>query len=385
MGGGLKRIAILGSTGSIGQQTLEVARVFRDKLSVVGLGAGSNTQLLAGQVKEFQPRMVSFQGSKTELRQNLPSGRTSSPELVSLEEMASHPDVDLVVIATAGKAGLAPTLAAIRARKEVALANKEVLVMAGAMVMAEARKHGVKIRPVDSEHSAIWQCLKGEQKKKVARLLLTASGGPFLRYPAKKLAEITPEQALNHPTWKMGRKVTVDSATLMNKGMEVIEAHWLFGLPYSRISVVVHAESIVHSMVQFADGSIKAQLSWPDMRLPIQYALGYPDRHFNPQLPVMDWNKAMALNFEPPDLVRFPCLRLAREAGEKGGTYPAVLCAADEVAVDLFLSHRIGLVDIARLVEDALEHHRGVGCPSLDDIVEADAWARGHAKKWRGG
>ena len=297
--------------------------------------------------------------------------------------MASHPDVDLVVIATAGKAGLAPTLAAIRARKEVALANKEVLVMAGAMVMAEARKHGVKIRPVDSEHSAIWQCLKGEQKKKVARLLLTASGGPFLRYPAKKLAAITPEQALNHPTWKMGRKVTVDSATLMNKGMEVIEAHWLFGMPYSRISVVVHTESIVHSMVQFADGSIKAQLSRPDMRLPIQYALVYPDRHFNPQLPIMDWDKTMALNFEPPDLARFPCLRLAREAGEKGGTYPAVLCAADEVAVELFLSHRIGLVDIARLVEDTLEHHRGVGRPSLDDILEADAWARGHAKKWR--
>jgi 1-deoxy-D-xylulose-5-phosphate reductoisomerase len=290
--------------------------------------------------------------------------------------------VDLVLIATSGKAGLAPTLAAIRARKEVALANKEVLVMAGAMVMAEARKYGVKIRPVDSEHSAIWQCLKGEQKKKVARLLLTASGGPFLRYPAKKLEGITPEQALNHPTWKMGKKVTIDSATLMNKGMEVIEAHWLFGVPYSRISVVVHTESIAHSMVQFADGSIKAQLSRPDMRLPIQYALGYPERHFNPQLPVMDWDKAMALNFEPPDLAKFPCLRLAREAGAKGGTYPAVLCAADEVAVESFLSHRIGLVDIARLVEDALEHHRGVTRPSLDDVLEADAWARRYAGKW---
>jgi 1-deoxy-D-xylulose-5-phosphate reductoisomerase len=225
--------------------------------------------------------------------------------------------------------------------------------------------------------------LKGEQKKKVARLLLTASGGPFLRYPAKKLEDITPEQALNHPTWKMGRKVTIDSATLMNKGMEVIEAHWLFGLPYSRISVVVHTESIVHSMVQFTDGSIKAQLSRPDMRLPIQYALVYPDRHFNPDLPVMDWDKAMALNFEPPDLARFPCLRLAREAGVKGGTYPAVLCAADEVAVEMFLSHRIRLADIARLVEDALEHHRGVRCPSLDDVLEADAWARQRAKKWR--
>jgi len=381
--GGLKRIAILGSTGSIGQQTLEVARVFRDKLSVVGLGAGGNTRLLASQIKEFRPRMVSFNGSETDLRRRLSPGHTSLPKMATLEEMAAHSEVDLVLIATSGKAGLAPTLAAIRARKEVALANKEVLVMAGTMVMAEAKKYGVKIRPVDSEHSAVWQCLKGEQKKKVARLLLTASGGPFLRYPAKKLEAITPEQALNHPTWKMGRKVTIDSATLMNKGMEVIEAHWLFGLPYGRISVVVHTESIVHSMVQFTDGSIKAQLSRPDMRLPIQYALVYPDRHFNPDLPVMDWDKAMALNFEPPDLARFPCLRLAREAGVKGGTYPAVLCAADEVAVEMFLSHRIRLADIARLVEDALEHHRGVRCPSLDDVLEADAWARQRAKKWR--
>ncbi len=376
----MKRIAVLGSTGSIGQQTLEVARVFSDKLSVVGLGAGSNVQLLARQAKEFQPRMVSFQGSKAELQR---LGRASSPRVVSLEEIASHPDVDLVVVATSGKAGLAPTLAAIRSRKEVALANKEVLVMAGAMVMTEARKYGVKIRPVDSEHSAIWQCLKGEQKKRVARLLLTASGGPFLRYPAKKLEAITPEQALNHPTWKMGRKVTIDSATLMNKGMEVIEARWLFGMPFSRISVVVHTESIVHSMVQFTDGSIKAQLSRPDMRLPIQYALVYPDRHFNPQLPIMDWDKAMALNFEPPDMPRFPCLRLAREAGERGGTYPAVLCAADEAAVEMFLAHQIGFLDIARLVEDTLEHHRGVVNPSLDEILEADTWARGYAKKWR--
>ena len=381
--GGLKRIAILGSTGSIGQQTLEVARVLKGQLSVAGLGAGSNTELLASQIREVQPRMVSFNGPKAELRRSLSPGRTSLPEVVTLEEMASHPDVDLVLIATSGKAGLAPTLAAIRARKEVALANKEVLVMAGAMVMAEARKYGVKIRPVDSEHSAIWQCLKGERKKGVARLLLTASGGPFLRYPAKKLEAITPEQALNHPTWKMGKKVTIDSATLMNKGMEVIEAHWLFGVPYSRIGVVVHTESIVHSMVQFADGSIKAQLSRPDMRLPIQYALGYPDRHFNPDLPMMDWDRAMALNFEPPDLAKFPCLRLAREAGEKGGTYPAVLCAADEVAVEKFLSHRIGLLDIARLVEDALEHHRSTRRPSLDEVLEADAWARRHAGKWR--
>src|SRR5512136_120371 len=376
--GGLKRIAILGSTGSIGQQTLEVARIFRNKFKVIALGAGSNTRLLASQIEEFQPRMVSLQGSPAELRRSLSPGRGASAKQVTLEEMAAHPEVDLVLIATSGKAGLAPTLAAIQARKEVALANKEVLVMAGAMVMAKARNYGVKIRPVDSEHSAIWQCLKGEQKRKVVRLLLTASGGPFLRYPARKLEAITPEQALNHPTWKMGRKVTIDSATLMNKGMEVIEAHWLFGLPYSRISVVVHTESIVHSMVQFADGSVKAQLSRPDMRLPIQYALGYPARHFNPVLPIMEWGKATVLNFEPPDHARFPCLRLAREAGKKGGTYPAVLCAADEVAVEMFLSHRIGLVDIARLVEDALEQHRGVKRPSLDEVLEADAWAREH-------
>lgn len=374
---------MLGSTGSIGQQTLEVVRAFPGRLEVVGLAAGGNAGLLAGQVRQFRPRLVSLRGPGSRLGEGLPSGWRPSPRMVSLEEMAAHPDVDLVVIATAGMAGLAPTLAAIRAGKEVALANKEVLVMAGALVMAEARRHGVKIRPVDSEHSAVWQCLKGEQKRKVDRLLLTASGGPFLRYPVRKMAAITPEQALNHPTWKMGRKVTIDSATLMNKGMEVIEAHWLFGLPYRRISVVVHPQSVVHSMVQFTDGSIKAQMSRPDMRLPIQYALVYPDRHFNSDLPIMDWDAALALTFEPPDLARFPCLGLAREAGKKGGTYPAVLCAADEVAVDLFLSHRIGLADIARLVAGALERHRGRACPTLNEVLEADAWARQHALKWR--
>ncbi len=384
MGGGLKRIAILGSTGSIGQQTLDVARVLSDRLSVVGLAAGGNAGLLASQVGEFRPGLVSFAGPPSQLRASLPSlGGRTAPKSLALDEMAAHPDVDLVVIATAGKAGLAPTLAAIRAGKEVALANKEVLVMAGAMVMAEARKHGVKIRPVDSEHSAIWQCLRGERKRTVDRLLLTASGGPFRRLSARRLRSITPEQALSHPTWKMGRKVTIDSATLMNKGMEVIEAHWLFGLPYRRISVVVHPQSVVHSMVQFADGSIKAQLSRPDMRLPIQYALVYPDRRFNPDLPIMEWDAMLALTFEPPDLARFPCLDLAREAGEKGGTYPAVLCAADEVAVDRFLSHRIGLPDIARLVADALEHHRGRARPTLDEVLEADAWARQRALEWR--
>jgi 1-deoxy-D-xylulose-5-phosphate reductoisomerase len=297
--------------------------------------------------------------------------------------MASSPDVDVVVVATSGKAGLMPTLAAIRARKHVALANKEVLVMAGAMITAEAERCGVEITPVDSEHSAIWQCLRGESRDEVARLILTASGGPFLRHTEKQMAGITPEQALRHPTWKMGPKVTIDSATLMNKGMEIIEARWLFGLPLHRIDVVMHPESIVHSMVEFIDGSIKAQLSEPDMRLPIQYAVAQAQRLANPDLPRMDFGRPRSLNFEPPDTGKFPCLRMAREAAERGGTYPAVLCAADEVAVDLFLAHRIGFLDIARLIEDTLDRHRAVAQPTLEQILAADAWAREQAAKWR--
>ena len=383
MGGGVKRIAILGSTGSIGQQTLDVGRILNDRFRVFGLGAGRNAQLLAKQIDEFQPQVVSFQGADGEPQRNCPLPSVARAELLSLEEIARHPDVDLVVIATSGKAGLAPTLAAIRARKQIALANKEVLVMAGAIIMAEAKQHGVEIMPVDSEHSAIWQCLRGEHKDEIVQLILTASGGPFLHYPQDRLAAITPDEALKHPTWQMGRKVTIDSATMMNKGMEIIEAHWLFDLPMQRINVLIHPESIVHSMVEFADGSVKAQLSQPDMRLPIQYAMSYPERLFNPQLPRMNWGKPISLHFEQPDTVKSPCLRLAREAGEKGGTYPAVLCAADEVAVELFLSRRIGFLDIARLVEQVLEHHHGISDPSLDEIMTADAWAREYAGKWR--
>ena len=383
MGGGVKRIAILGSTGSIGQQTLDVGRIFNDRFRVFGLGAGRNAQLLAKQIDEFQPQVVSFQGADGEPQRNCPLPSVARAELLSLEEIARHPDVDLVVIATSGKAGLAPTLAAIRARKQIALANKEVLVMAGAIIMAEAKQHGVEIMPVDSEHSAIWQCLRGEHKDEIVQLILTASGGPFLHYPQDRLAAITPDEALKHPTWQMGRKVTIDSATLMNKGMEIIEAHWLFDLPMQRINVLIHPESIVHSMVEFADGSVKAQLSQPDMRLPIQYAMSHPERLFNSQLPRMNWGEPISLHFEQPDTVKSPCLRLAREAGEKGGTYPAVLCAADEVAVELFLSRRIGFLDIARLVEQVLEHHHGISDPSLDEIMAADAWARESAGKWR--
>ncbi len=375
----MKRIAVLGSTGSIGRQTLEVVRQLKDKFKVVGLAAGSNSSLLATQVQEFQPSLVSVQSSAGNLLQAGDSAFTQ----VTLTEMAASAEVDLVVVATSGKAGLAPTLAAIRAGKQVALANKEALVMAGSIVMSEARLHKAKIFPIDSEHSAVWQCLRGERKGSLSRLVLTASGGPFWQYPADRLAELTPDQALRHPTWRMGRKVTIDSATLMNKGMEIIEARWLFDLSFEQVEVVIHPQSIVHSMVEFADGSTKAQMSPPDMRLAIQYALTYPHRWPNQQLPRMDWSRPLSLNFSEPDPLRFPCLRLARLAGEKGGSYPAVLCAADEIAVDLFLSQRIGFMDIPRLVDECLAHHQSTGRSSLEQILAADAWAREWAEKWR--
>ena len=368
------RIAILGSTGSIGRQALEVVRSLGNRFEVVGLGAGKNLSLLTDQVREFKPRLVSSEAGQ------LPLGDYQS---LSLEELASHPEVDLVVVATSGKAGLTPTLAAIRAGKRIALANKEVLVMAGEIIVNEARQHNVEIFPIDSEHSALWQCLQGEERGKVARLILTASGGPFRNHPLEQLARVTPEEALQHPTWQMGEKVTIDSATLMNKGMEVIEARWLFDMPFENIQVLIHPQSIVHSLVEFVDGSVKAQLSIPDMRLPIQYALSYPERLAIQQFSRIDWGKLGSLTFERPDFNRFPCLKLAVEAGKKGGTYPAVLCAADEVAVKLFLSHRIGFLDISRVVEETLERHQGISHPSLEEILTADGWAREQAESWR--
>lgn len=366
---GVKRLAILGSTGSIGRQTLEVVRAFPQRFQVVALTGGRNLTLLKAQVREFKPKLVSTEsGIKGE--------RMPGASHLSMEEIAAHPDVELVVIATAGKAGLGPTLAAIRAGKTVALANKEVLVMAGEVVSAEAKRRGVEILPIDSEHSAIWQCLRGEDRKDIARLILTASGGPFRSKTTKQLAEVTPEEALRHPTWQMGTKVTIDSATLMNKGMEIIEAHWLFGVPFDRIEVVIHHQSIIHSLVEFVDGSTKAQLSFPDMRLPIQYALTYPERWEGVFRSKMDYSNVGSLNFEAVDLDRFPCLRIAREAAVKGGTYPAVLCAADEVAVELFLMNKIGFPGIANLVARTIERHNGVSQPSLEDIIAADAWAR---------
>ncbi len=368
MGNRIKRLAIIGSTGSIGQQTLEVVRALPDRFQIVGLAAGKNTDLLARQITEFQPRFV-----YSEDKMAYPA--STEYDLLSLEEIASHPEVDIVVVATSGRAGLSPTLAAVRAGKKVALANKESLVMAGDIIISEAKINEAQIIPVDSEHSAIWQCLEGETQP-VARLVLTASGGPFRGYSSAQLAAVTVGQALGHPSWQMGRKVTIDSATLMNKGLEVIEAHWLFNIPFENVEVLVHPQSIVHSMVEFVDGVVKAQLSYPDMRLPIQYALSYPERLANPQLPRLDWSRISQLTFEQPDFDVFPCPRLAIEAGKKGDTYPAVVCAADEVAVELFLSQRIKFTDIAYLVEQTLGQHQAIAHPTLDDIMAADAWAR---------
>ena len=370
MGNIIKQLAVLGSTGSIGQQTLEVVRALPHRFHIVGLAGGKNIDLLAKQINEFKPRFVYFQD-----RDALARLTNTKYEFLTLEDIAQHPQVDTVIIATSGKAGLSPTLAAVKAGKSVALANKESLVMAGEIITNEAKLNEARILPIDREHRGIWQCLNGETQP-AAQLILTASGGPFLHYSPTELSGVTVEQALKHPSWQMGKKVTIDSATLMNKGLEVIEAHWLFDMPFENIEVLIHPQSIIHSMVEFIDGSIKAQLSYPDMRLPIQYALSYPERLPNPQLPRLNWSLINNLTFEQPDLNTFPCLKLAIEAGRKGGTYPAVLCAADEVAVELFLSQRIKFTEIANLIKQALEQHQSMPYPTLDEIIAADAWAR---------
>jgi 1-deoxy-D-xylulose-5-phosphate reductoisomerase len=370
----MKNIAVLGSTGSIGRQALDVIRSLPDHFRVVALAGGANHTLLEDQSREFHPGMVWCRDGARHMDLKAAAGKNAM--WATMEEMAAHPDVDVVVVGTAGAAGLGATLSALRAGKAVALANKEVLVMAGHVVTREAAKGRGELRPVDSEHSAIWQCLWGEDVRCVEKLILTASGGAFRDVPVRDLSRVTPREALRHPTWDMGRKITIDSATLMNKGFEAIEAHWLFGVPMDRIEIVMHRESVVHSLVEFADGSVKAQLGEPDMRLPIQCALTYPERIGGAGVPRLNLARAKELHFGEPDLSRYPCLRLALEAGAKGGTHPAVLAAADEVAVEQFAVGALGFTEIAHVVDASLSAHEGVADPTLEQVLEADAWAR---------
>ncbi|GAC1374847.1 MAG: 1-deoxy-D-xylulose-5-phosphate reductoisomerase [Ktedonobacteraceae bacterium] len=375
-----KRIALLGSTGSIGQQTLDVVRRFPEHFRIVALAARSNVSLLAQQVQEFRPNLVTCFADTPEVEEK---ARQLLPEAVLGEQgllaVATHADADIIVAATSGLVGLKPTLAAIGAGKTIALANKETLVMAGHLVTQAAARAGVPIFPIDSEHSAIWQCLRGEEKRDVHRLLLTASGGPFRSTPMQELQAVTVSQALAHPTWHMGPKITIDSATLMNKGLEIIESRWLFDIPYERIDVVVHPESIIHSMVEFVDGSVKMQASLPSMHLPIMNALSYPSRldaSGTEFIRELRWADVAALHFESLDTVRFPCFRLAVEAGKRGATYPSVLVGADEEAVELFLAGKIRFMEIPELIEHALERHQPTELPGVAATLEACAWAR---------
>ncbi len=375
---GRKRIVILGSTGSIGRQTLDVVRAHPERLEVVGLAAGSRVKALAEQAAEFgAAACVSDEARHAELRGLLGEGAAAGE--AGLCELAARPEADLVVGAISGLAGLAPVLAALEAGNDVALANKEPLVAAGEAVTGAAARSGAALLPIDSEISAVFQALRGEDGACIEKLILTASGGPFAAYPLEELAAVTPAQALDHPTWRMGRKVTIDSATLANKGFEVFELHWMFGVPFERIEVVVHHQSILHSAVQFHDGSVIGQMGVPDMRTAIQYALLYPERAAN-RLPRLDLPECGQLTFARPDLERFPCLRLAYEAGRAGRTYPAVLNGADEEAVGLFLEGRIGFLDIPRSIEAALAAHEPLEATSLADIRRADVWAREHVR-----
>lgn len=368
-------MVVLGATGSIGESAAKVARAIPGRMRIVGLAANRNVARLAELAREFQPVAVAI--GDPDLAGELGPGRVGvGPE--GLLELATLPEADLVLIAIVGTAGLKPALAAIEAGKDLAVASKEILVMAGEIVMRAARARGVRVLPVDSEHNAIFQCLEGRDPAQVQRLILTASGGPFRRTPAAELASVTPAQALQHPTWNMGAKVTIDSATLFNKGLEMMEARWLFDLPMARVDVVVHPQSIVHSLVEFVDGSLLAQLSHSDMSFPIQYAVTWPERVAG-NLPSLDLATLGRLDFEAPRLGDFPALRLARLAGETCGTMPAVMNAANEVAVAAFLEGRLGFPGIWELVEQTMTAHRSVVAPSLEAILEADRWAREEA------
>jgi 1-deoxy-D-xylulose-5-phosphate reductoisomerase len=380
----LKRLSVLGSTGSIGINTLDIVRRFPDRFSIEGLAAGKNLKLLREQISLFKPRIVSVLTERLarELKKLL--SRNCKPEIVYGKEglalVASLKEVDLVVSAIVGSAGLLPTFTAIKNGKNVALANKETLVMAGKIVMKEARKQNVKIIPVDSEHSAIFQSLQGHKKKFLKNIILTASGGPFLRYSYKKLETVTPKEALKHPNWEMGRKVTIDSASLMNKGLEVIEARWLFDIPLKKIKVYIHPQSVVHAMVEYIDGSVIAQLSNPDMRGPISYALSQPDR-INAEISSLNLLKIGKLNFIPPNHKKFPALGLAYNALEDGETMPAVLNAANEVAVNDFLNRKIRFTDIPKIIEETMNLHHSKNIICLEDVLAADMWARKKASE----
>lgn len=372
-----RNIAILGSTGSIGRSTLEVVRHLSERFRVTYLTANKNVDLLRQQIDDFHPRgvLVLDESIAAKLRTSVNGATEVLVGSEGLDEIVSRNDVDIVLSSLVGFAGLRPTLHAIRCGKDIALANKETLVVAGEIIMREVRERGVRLLPVDSEHSAILQCLRGEDVSAVSRVLLTASGGPFLHLDREHFGSITRAQALNHPTWRMGNKITIDSATLMNKGLEVIEAHWLFGIPAEKIEVVIHPQSIIHSMVEFVDGSIKAQLGIPDMKIPIQYALTYPDRP-SASYPRIDFAALKQMTFFEPDLKKFPCLTLAFQALRAGGTAPAVLNAANEMAVELFLEERLPFTAIPLVIEEALAEHTPVANFALDDLLRADADAR---------
>jgi 1-deoxy-D-xylulose-5-phosphate reductoisomerase len=378
----VKAITLLGSTGSIGTQTLDIAAQYPDQFRIVGLAARSNVELLAQQIREFRPQIVAIcDAAQLPLLKAAIADLTPQPILLAGEEgvveVARYGDAEVVVTGIVGCAGLLPTIAAIQAGKDIALANKETLIAGGPVVLPLVQQHGVKLLPADSEHSAIFQCLQGIPDKGLRRILLTASGGSFRDLPVEKLAEVTVADALKHPNWSMGRKITIDSATLMNKGLEVIEAHYLFGMDYNDIDIVIHPQSIIHSLIELQDTSVLAQLGWADMRLPLLYALSYPDRIYT------DWErldlvKVGSLTFREPDHQKYPCMQLAYAAGRAGGTMPAVLNAANEQVVALFLEEQIGFLDIPRLIEQVCDRHQSQNAshPSLEDILAADQWAR---------
>jgi 1-deoxy-D-xylulose-5-phosphate reductoisomerase len=381
----MKNVVLLGSTGSIGTSTVKVAEDLPDRIRLLALGAGNNSQLLLEQTHKHKPAAIGICDSTKakELQNALGAATQVFSGEDGLVKLATLPDADIVLIAIVGTAGLKPALAAIRAGKDVAVASKEILVMAGEIVMGEARKYGVRVLAVDSEHSAIFQCLDGKPSSSVRKLWLTASGGPFRDktiWPKEKFSDITVERALKHPSWVMGRKITIDSATLFNKGLEMIEARWLFDIEMERVGVLVHPQSIVHSMVEFVDGSLLAQLSTPDMCLPIQYALTHPDRAASERVQT-NFAKLRQLTFEEPDTERFPAIELARRAGEIGGTLPAVLNAANEAAVKAFVNRKITFPQITETVQRTMDAHKVISHPTLEQILEADAWARQTALK----